>query len=172
MESRDSLRNWAVYHKLMGLRGPEIAIALGLNREQFRDLFKPDKAPRKPRAPKPKPIATPQRTLRPRPELTLRHKVSAFLGRAACSAPFTEADVIAMFGKSPRCYLSGEPIDYNDPKGYQLDHFVPVSRGGTSDLANLRLAKPWANMMKNGTLHAQFIERCRAIWEHSSTTVS
>lgn len=44
-----------------------------------------------------------------------------------------------------RCYLCGEPVD---PEDFHLEHVMPTSRGGTSELSNLRIAHPRCNLSK------------------------
>lgn len=41
----------------------------------------------------------------------------------------------------PPCHLCGEPIDYEahhlEPLSFQIDHIIPLNKGGTDDLDNL-----------------------------------
>lgn len=42
-----------------------------------------------------------------------------------------------------RCWLCGRPMKFDNPRrltGATLDHVLPRSRGGSNDLANLKLA--------------------------------
>lgn len=43
------------------------------------------------------------------------------------------------------------------PKGYHIDHKMPVSRGGTNDLSNLHLTCPRCNMVKGALTHEEFL---------------
>ena len=61
---------------------------------------------------------------------------------------FTYEDVLNKFGPNPVCYLTGRPIDWEDPASYCFDHFIPVSKGGQNTLENLRLTCPEANRAK------------------------
>ena len=51
-----------------------------------------------------------------------------------------------------RCHLCGGKVSmarkYPDPLSPSVDHVVPLSRGGTNDLANLKLAHLRCNLAK------------------------
>lgn len=61
---------------------------------------------------------------------------------------FTYQEALANFGKDTKCYLTGIPIDIYK-EDYQLDHIIPVSKGGTNDLENMGLTIPIVNQMKS-----------------------
>jgi hypothetical protein len=98
----------------------------------------------------------------------LKEKIERFKTRSAVTKDFDYLDVIKKFGDNPKCYLTGLPINYNDSKSYSLDHFIPVAKGGTSDLDNMRLANPMANEMKRHYELHKFLEICRLITENNS----
>ena len=53
------------------------------------------------------------------------------------------------------CYLCNEPVDRNAPFGpdmLNIDHVVPVSRGGASNIENLRIVHYACNIRKGGGL--------------------
>lgn len=106
-----------------------------------------------------------------KPLAALRRKVTYFKYRAGfvgrCTVEFTAEDVLAKFGPNPVCYLTGEPIDWQDGNSYQLDHVTALSAGGLSNLDNLELAKPAPNMMKRHFTVAEYVETCRAVVLHS-----
>lgn len=95
----------------------------------------------------------------------LKEKVDRFKKRAPYTIEYNYLDVIKHFGPNPICYLTGLPVDYNNSKTYQLDHFIPVTKQGTSDLDNMRLAHPMANEMKRDYDFEKFLEICRLITE-------
>lgn len=98
-----------------------------------------------------------------KPFFFLKIKIERFLKRSKVNIPFDFNDVIKKFGENPVCYLTGLPIDYNKTETYQLDHFIPASKGGPSDLDNMRLAHPMANEMKRDYDLNKFIEICSLI---------
>lgn len=55
-------------------------------------------------------------------------------------------------GKPP-CHLCGEEIDYSahylDPLAFQVDHIIPLNRGGPDDLDNLAAAHRRCNRAKS-----------------------
>lgn len=66
-------------------------------------------------------------------------------------------------GPNPKCYLTGTPIDLSQPGTYQLDHIIPVSRGGTNDISNLGLTTKQANKCKSDMTDIEFIEFCKKV---------
>lgn len=54
------------------------------------------------------------------------------------------------------CSLCGRPIDYSlaypDPLSFVVDHVVPLSRGGSHDMGNLRASHRWCNSKKSDRL--------------------
>lgn len=75
----------------------------------------------------------------------------------------TVEEALARIGTSPTCYLTGAPIDLRLPGTYQLDHIIPLSIGGTSNLDNLGITTPEANQMKDALPLGRFIELCKVI---------
>ncbi len=91
-----------------------------------------------------------------------RRKGSHF---GAVTHTYTWKDVLERLGPAPVCYITGEPIDLQDPKSYTLDHFVSSTKGGDNSLDNLRVCKPYANMMKTNLSFDEFLSKCRQILE-------
>ena len=54
--------------------------------------------------------------------------------------------------KTPICYWTGVLIDLDNPKDYELDHYIPLSKGGTNLFSNIVLSSRSANRMKNDLL--------------------
>lgn len=52
-------------------------------------------------------------------------------------------------GTNLTCYLTGTPINILTDD-YQLDHIVPVSKGGTNELSNMAITCVEINQMKGG----------------------
>ena len=63
-----------------------------------------------------------------------------------------------------RCALSGEPID---DKNSEIDHIIPVSRGGSSEIENLQWVTRKINRMKQTMTNEEFVEACRAVIGHT-----
>jgi 5-methylcytosine-specific restriction endonuclease McrA len=58
---------------------------------------------------------------------------------------FTSSDIEAIrTAQGNHCYLCGKTL-----KKYHIDHFIPLSKGGTNDPGNLRLACPKCNQSKS-----------------------
>lgn len=85
---------------------------------------------------------------------------------------FKVEDVLNKFGDSPKCYLTGRPIDWNDSSSYSFDHIIPASKGGLNTLDNLQLTCPEANFAKRDLTVEQFIDFCKEVLKHNGYTVS
>jgi 5-methylcytosine-specific restriction endonuclease McrA len=66
------------------------------------------------------------------------------------------------------CYICGQPIDlklhYLDPMAGQVDHIVPVIRGGTDNPSNLAPSHRHCNLDKGVKDHAPNIVRISRDW--------
>lgn len=58
-----------------------------------------------------------------------------------------------------KCYFTGEDLD----KTANLDHIVPIKRGGGHDLVNLRWTTKQVNFMKRDMLDEEFIKVMKVI---------
>lgn len=95
------------------------------------------------------------------------HKVRKYRERKSTeSEEFSYKDVVKKFGEQTACYLTGRPIDLKEPRLYQFDHIVPVSRGGKNTLSNLGIACKEANIGKSNLLLDEFIQLCKDVLEH------
>ena len=75
---------------------------------------------------------------------------------------FTLEEFKEKFPKNTKCYLSG--IDINlDNKDWELDHIIPISRGGSNSLDNLGILHKEVNQMKGRLLNEELIEWCQKI---------
>lgn len=74
--------------------------------------------------------------------------------------------------KNPVCYLTGRKINLENSSEYQLDHILPVSKGGSNELSNLGLACKDANRAKNDLILEDFINLCKEILIHNGYNVS
>jgi len=91
----------------------------------------------------------------------LSHKVRKF--RKAGNKMFTAQDVIDKFGETPKCYLTGQPIDIYKPRTYEFDHIIPRSRGGADTLDNLGICTKQANRAKGVMTPDEFVNLCRLV---------
>lgn len=78
---------------------------------------------------------------------------------------FTIDDVKNKIGDNPVCYLTGDSINIENPKDYEFDHIVPVSKGGTGNLDNLGITTKDANRAKGDMNLKEFVELCRKVVE-------
>lgn len=102
-----------------------------------------------------------------------RTAVSEFRCRknAISKSKYTYKDVIAKFGYNPKCALTGRIIDITKDN-YNLDHVIPISKGGTNDLDNMSIVIPEANNIKGNLLTEELIELCKEILNNFGYTVS
>jgi hypothetical protein len=74
-------------------------------------------------------------------------------------SPYTEAEVINLYGTD--CHLCGQPIDFEAPRraglsgwefGLQIDHVLPVTKGGPDTLENVKPAHGKCNISKSNKI--------------------
>lgn len=76
---------------------------------------------------------------------------------------YTYKDVLnAIGGTKQKCYLTGRPIDL-EKDNYNLDHKIPVSKGGTNDISNLGITCPEANSSKSDLTVDEYISLCKEV---------
>ena len=69
------------------------------------------------------------------------------------------------------CYLTGTPINM-EVDDYDLDHIIPVSRGGSNELSNLGVSIPVANKSKSNLTLEEYLELCKKVLKHHGYTVT
>ena len=65
-------------------------------------------------------------------------------------------------GTKQKCYLTGRSIDL-EKDNYQLDHKIPVSKGGTNDISNMGIACPEANYSKSNLTIEEYLNLCKEV---------
>ena len=78
----------------------------------------------------------------------------------AISERYTSSQVLALYGIA--CHICNEDVDLNAPKsarggegwelGLQLDHVVPLSKGGSDVIENIRPSHAKCNLVKRATV--------------------
>ena len=85
---------------------------------------------------------------------------------------FTTKDLLNKLGNEPKCYLTGRPINLNNPSEYNLDHIIPVSKNGGNSLENCGLACKCANQSKTDMTPEEFFALCKEVLEYNGYTVT
>jgi CRISPR/Cas system Type II protein with McrA/HNH and RuvC-like nuclease domain len=76
---------------------------------------------------------------------------------------FSSTDFKEKIINNPKCYLTGRSIDLLQPKTYQCDHIIPVSKGGECSFENLGLVCKDANMAKGDMILSEFLNLCKDV---------
>ena len=67
----------------------------------------------------------------------------------------------------PNCYICGSEIDFAlktpDPMSYELDHIIPIARGGSDHISNKAASHRQCNSKKRAREYAPIIRRSTAL---------
>src|SRR5260221_8387159 len=103
-----------------------------------------------------------QKIYRSRPEIQERNRIKAANRRArkkAATGTYTAQDVQAQYKRQKgKCYWCGKKLGK-----YDVDHIVPLSRGGSNQPDNLVIACPTCNQKRNNKLPHEFYEGGRLL---------
>lgn len=101
-----------------------------------------------------------------------RTAVSYFKHRGTQMETYTYNEALKYLGGTQlKCYLTGTPINILEDD-YQLDHILPVSKGGTNKLSNMAISCVAANQMKGGLTNEELFDWCKKILEYNGYTVT
>ena len=67
---------------------------------------------------------------------------------------------ILMEKQGGKCFYSGVPLTFDN---VSADHSIPLSRGGSNDIENIRLVTKRVQKMKGRMTHDEFIRVCTDI---------
>src|SRR6185369_4194391 len=138
----NSLKTRIIYLKTKGYQTKDIVKILKISTSQFYNTLAPRTSYQ---------AKYYKEMMKKKPYYHLKEKVARFKkknGRLPI-IDFNCHDVIAKFGLSPICALSGRHIDYAQPDTYQLDHIISSSRGGSNELDNMQICCREANLAKH-----------------------
>lgn len=101
-----------------------------------------------------------------------RTSVSRFKNRGTRMEEYTYQEALKYLGGTQlKCYLTGISINILEDD-YQLDHILPISKGGTNELSNMAIACVAANQMKGGLTNEELFSWCKKILEHNGYNVT
>ena len=101
-----------------------------------------------------------------------RTAVSTFKHRGIYMEEYTYQEVIKHLGGTQlKCYLTGTSINILEDD-YQLDHILPISKGGTNELSNMGITCPEVNQMKRGLTNEELFSWCKKILEYNGYNVT
>lgn len=85
---------------------------------------------------------------------------------------FTYKDAIDHLGGTmTKCYITGREIDMTKDD-FNLDHIIPVSKGGSGELSNMGITLPQINSMKSDLELHEFFAFCKEILENNGYEVT
>ncbi|MBM3910474.1 MAG: HNH endonuclease [Thaumarchaeota archaeon] len=74
--------------------------------------------------------------------------------RSVAHEPYTDQQVLDKYGHN--CYLCQKPIDFTvartEPKGFQVEHVIPISKNGPDTLENVRPSHAACNWSKGNKI--------------------
>lgn len=92
-----------------------------------------------------------------------RTAVSDFRNGGKIMDTYTYKDVIKAWGGTKiKCYLTGKEIDIMKDN-YQLDHKIPIAKGGTNEISNMRAVLPYANLSKSDMDLGEYLNLCKIV---------
>lgn len=112
-----------------------------------------------------------KRSQRYRAKEPLQPKVNDYYADSPEDRDFTLKDVKEKFSGRWICYLTGTPIDPGRTDEYALDHVIPKSRGGKSNLENMGLLRRDVNEAKSSKTVAEFLQLCKEVLEYNGYEV-
>lgn len=68
-------------------------------------------------------------------------------------------------GWETKCYLTGRPLDLRKDN-YELDHIIPISKGGSCKLDNMGITCEAANQSKSNLTVEEYIQLCKEVLEN------
>ena len=75
---------------------------------------------------------------------------------------FSVKDRLAIYRKTEgHCYLCGEFVDFDS---FEVEHHIPISKGGTNDLDNLYCSCTTCNAIKRDIYPQEFMEKISQIF--------
>lgn len=64
---------------------------------------------------------------------------------------------------NPVCHICGSPIDFHlphlDPMAFVIDHVIPLAKGGSDDISNVKAAHRTCNSTKRARLVVPIVRR-------------
>lgn len=65
------------------------------------------------------------------------------------------------------CHICGQPINYQlktpDPMSFELDHIIPLAKGGSHDATNAAASHRTCNSTKRARVVAPIVKRSRSL---------
>jgi 5-methylcytosine-specific restriction endonuclease McrA len=101
----------------------------------------------------------------------LQPKINDFWRESPQDRDFSFNEAKTKIVEQSCCYLTGSKIDLEKTETYALDHIVPKSKGGKSNLANLGLLRKDVNAAKSDKTVDEFLALCKEILEYNGYKV-
>lgn len=74
-------------------------------------------------------------------------------------------------GMKTKCYLTGKEIDI-ETDDFNLDHIIPLDKGGSNELSNMGITIPEANASKTNLTVEEYLDLCKSVLENFVYTVT
>lgn len=86
--------------------------------------------------------------------------------------PFSLSEFKKHILQDSKCYITGRKLNLENPLTWHIDHVIPKSKGGKTELNNLKAVSKEGNRAKSDLFLPEFIELCKNILAHHGYHVS
>ena len=74
-------------------------------------------------------------------------------------------------GMQTKCYLTGQEINI-ETDDFNLDHIIPLDKGGSNELSNMGITIPEANASKTNLTVEEYIDLCKKVLTNFGYTIT
>jgi 5-methylcytosine-specific restriction endonuclease McrA len=96
----------------------------------------------------------------------INKKIKTMKSSSKIEVKFTTEDFLNKIGDNPKCYLTGRDIDLSGSRLWNIDHVMPLAKGGDNSLDNCNITCRDANMSKSDMTLDEYLKLCKEVLEN------